>query len=269
MYSGQGFGYRVKARVNAASDLPQSFTLTPTVGAGSVASTYTATFSIPGISTTATQVSTSFSGTHTVAGVNNALAAAINNDKDIFQYAFATSSATNVVVRGRTANTSWASAVAVASAGTAGNSLATSTVSAAVSGNIPFGVFVGTNTGDRTNTVRVPSNTNTKIVGVSMATHAAEKTVIGPTGVAVYPPNQALDVMDRTGNLEGIWVRAVESDITTTDTLCVSVAAATAGFATKTTGSSTISLASRGEFASNATTDANGQPIVLVSFNSL
>lgn len=155
---------------------------------------------------------------------------------------------------------------------------ATPTTAAAAPTRIPFGVFLtkiagstprvlGSITGG---SVRLPNSGDaiSAICGFARLNTSVQKDVVGEAATAGYEANQlAVDVQRRLGDLSGIWVPTLETEIAESDTVYISVAAGSKGFAQKTNANSAIDASTRANFRSGVVTDINNNRVVLVYAN--
>lgn len=137
--------------------------------------------------------------------------------------------------------------------------------------SIPFGVFVARSSGNALGAAKLPGADTDKVLGVTTIQQNQEKDIIGDKADVVYAPLEAMDVLERCGSADGVWVRCVESDIDIDDTVYVVASGATAGYATKTS-TSNISLSTVASFRSGTKAinrDNTGTYMVLVRFNQI
>ena len=153
----------------------------------------------------------------------------------------------------------------------------TPTTAAAAPTRIPFGVFLtkvastprvlGQLNGG---SVRLPNSGDaiSAICGFARLNTSVQKDVVGEDATAGYEANQlAIDVQRRLGDLSGIWVPTLETSILETDTVYISVASGSKGFAQKTSANSAIDATSRAFFRSGVVTDINNNRLVKVYAN--
>ena len=154
----------------------------------------------------------------------------------------------------------------------------TPTTAAAAPTRIPFGVFLtkiagstprvlGSITGG---SVRLPNSGDaiSAICGFARLNTSVQKDVVGEAATAGYEANQlAVDVQRRLGDLSGIWVPTLETEIAESDTVYISVAAGSKGYAQKTNANSAIDASTRANFRSGVVTDINNNRVVLVYGN--
>lgn len=155
---------------------------------------------------------------------------------------------------------------------------ATPTNAAAAPTRIPFGVFltkvagttprvVGTLNGG---SVRLPNSGDaiSAICGFARLNTSVQKDVVGEDATAGYEANQlAIDVQRRLGDLSGIWVPTLETSISESDPVYISVASGSRGFAQKTSANSAIDASSRASFRSGVVVDINNTRLVKVYAN--
>lgn len=187
----------------------------------------------------------------------NGIVAAIRNS-EIYDLAFPTivGSAVRLTLRTPGATTLTATAVGFT---------VTSAVAGAEASPIPFGRFVARKTTDGADEARLPSADTDKLVGVTLSTYAIERDGIGQEATVAYYPGEMMDVLDRCNDLDGMWVEAVETDITVDDTLYVVVGGDDAGKVTK-TASGNIELTYTG-LVQGSVTNSDGTVMVLASVN--
>ncbi len=141
----------------------------------------------------------------------------------------------------------------------------TRTIQAATANSIPFARVVGQASTMEGGQCRLFAQ-NDRILGVALATHALEKDRVGPAAVTVWPPNEVVDVIDKSLANDGVWVECVESvatGIALTDAVyIVHTAGADQGKVTKSSSSTTAYTTAR--FASGVTLDINGKTGVMV-----
>lgn len=135
----------------------------------------------------------------------------------------------------------------------------------ASSPSIPFGVLVARRATDLEDEVRLPSASTDKIVGVSMSTYATEKTAIGQAAKVAYQPNEAMDILDRCNDLDGIWVTCVEPDLSLSDPLYVCTVSPKIGWLTR-SASGNIPLTSA-SLVKGGVTNSDGTVMALLSIN--
>lgn len=154
----------------------------------------------------------------------------------------------------------------------------TPTTAAAAPTRIPFGVFLtkvagatprvlGSITGG---SVRLPNSGDalSAICGFARLNTSVQKDVVGEAATAGYEANQlAVDVQRRLGDLSGIWVPTLETSISESDTVYISVASGSKGYAQKTSANSAIDASARANFRSEVVTDINNNRVVLVYAN--
>lgn len=155
----------------------------------------------------------------------------------------------------------------------------TPTTPAAGPTRIPFGVFLtkisgttprvlGSLTGG---SVRLPNSGDalSAICGFARLNTSVQKDQVGPAATAAYEANQlAIDVQRRLGDLSGIWVPTLETSITPeSDSVYISVASGSKGYAQKSNANSAIDASARARFASDVVTDINNNRVVLVYAN--
>ena len=260
--------YADRSLLNTASQSPQKFTYTPVSG-GTAAATYTTIVNISGKSTVDTSAITSFTASHTAAQLVAALAASLNLVDGVFDSAAAIASATAVTLSGRKKDTAFALSTTVATAGTGAATVTTAQTAAAVASEIPFGRFVAGLPTDAYDVARLPASTSVTaagIHGVTLTTQYSEKTSIGPNATSAYKSGEVMDVVSKTLSNDGVMVECIETDITWTDTLYVSIAAGSEGKASKSSSGSAINLSSKGKFKGAARSSA-GKTVVLVELS--
>lgn len=135
----------------------------------------------------------------------------------------------------------------------------------AVPALVPFGVLVGRRITDLEDEARLLTLTTDIIVGVAMSTYSAEKDAVGPDAKVSYKANEAMDVLDRCNNLDGIWVPCVETDLNVNDVLYASVAPATPGHLTR-NATGTI-LVKNSSLVRGTVVNGDGSRMVLLSIN--
>lgn len=154
----------------------------------------------------------------------------------------------------------------------------TPTTAAASPSRIGFGLFVTKIAGA---TPRVPGTLNggsirlpnsgdaiTSICGITRLNTSVQKDQVGPGATAAYEANQlAVDVQRRLGDLSGIWVPTLETSISESDPVFISVAAGFKGYAQKTNANSAIDASTRASFRSDVVTDINNNRVVKVYAN--
>jgi hypothetical protein len=154
----------------------------------------------------------------------------------------------------------------------------TPTTAAAAPTRIPFGVFLTKIAGSTPRvlgqltggSVRLPNSGDaiTAICGFARLNTSVQKDVTGEAATAGYEANQlAVDVQRRLGDISGIWVPTLETSILESDTVFISVASGSKGFAQKTNANSAIDATSRAFFRSGVVTDINNNRVVLVYAN--
>ncbi len=140
----------------------------------------------------------------------------------------------------------------------------TNTVVAAIPSGIKFGLFVAESADGE---ARLPATDTDKLVGVTLSTYAIERNAVGSNAVTEYPPNEAMDVLDKNNDTHGIWVYCVESDLTTADDIYVVAGGADAGRVTR-SDSGTISVPEyKAKIVKNAIPAINGGFMVGISLN--
>ena len=145
------------------------------------------------------------------------------------------------------------------------------TTAQSLGSSIPFGVFVARTSGDAVGAAKLPGADTDKVLGVTTIQQNQEKNLIGDKADVVYAPMEAMDVLERCGAADGVWVRCIDSDIDIDDTVYVVSSGATAGYVTKTS-TSNISLATVASFRSGTKAinrDNTGTYMVLVRFNQI
>jgi len=154
----------------------------------------------------------------------------------------------------------------------------TPTTAAAAPSRIGFGLFVtkiagstprvlGTLNGG---SIRLPNSGDaiSAICGVTRLNTSVQKDVVGEAATAGYEANQlAVDVQRRLGDLSGIWVPTLETSIAESDTVYISVASGSKGYAQKTSANSAIDASTRANFRSDVVTDINNNRVVKVYAN--
>lgn len=130
---------------------------------------------------------------------------------------------------------------------------------------IPFGTFVARRSTDLADEVRVPTLNSDKIMGVAMSTYAIEKDAKGTMAKVAYQPNEAMDILDRCNDIDGIWVSCVEPDLNLADTLYVGVTGTAAGLLTR-SASGTILLANA-SLVKGTVVNSDGTRMALLSLN--
>ena len=157
----------------------------------------------------------------------------------------------------------WAASVSVLSSGTAAATFALATTASNRSAPIGFGLLVAQDPSTPDNVAHLPNSTNSKVVGVTLSTYAIEKDSIGPDAKTAYHTSETMDVVADTLSNEGINCRAIEPDISRTDVVYSSFAAATAGYATKSPVNATRAYGAK--FRASSFTTSAGENVVLVS----
>lgn len=154
----------------------------------------------------------------------------------------------------------------------------TPTTAAAAPSRIGFGLFVtkiagstprvlGTLNGG---SIRLPNSGDaiSAICGITRLNTSVQKDVVGEAATAGYEANQlAVDVQRRLGDLSGIWVPTLETSIAESDTVYISVAAGSKGYAQKTSANSAIDASTRANFRSDVVIDINNNRVVKVYAN--
>lgn len=144
----------------------------------------------------------------------------------------------------------------------------TPTTAAAAPGVIDFGVAV---TRLSTKSARLPNSGDSinAIAGFTMATQQIQKIGVGEAAVVGYAPSTLpMNVLQRCGTNPGIWVRTAEATISPdSDSVYVSVAAASKGWVQKTNANSAIDVSTRARFRSGVETDVNGRRIVKIQYD--
>jgi len=154
----------------------------------------------------------------------------------------------------------------------------TPTTAAAAPSRIGFGLFVtkvagttprvtGTLNGG---SIRLPNSGDaiSAICGITRLNTSVQKDVVGEAATAGYEANQlAVDVQRRLGDLSGIWVPTLETSIAESDTVYISVAAGSKGYAQKTNANSAIDASTRASFRSDVVIDINNNRVVKVYAN--
>jgi len=227
--SGQGTP-QVASMVNTANDQPQSFDLEP-AAAGAGAASYEVVAEIPGKQTAQTSAYISFTAAHTVADITEELSNALNFTDSIYDVATSDADATKVTVTGRNPNEDVISTLTYTTTG--GGAMAITETGAAKSGTIQFGVFVAQDAGDAFNQVR-PMESGLKVCGGALSTYFVEKDSVGPNAKTEYPSGDAVDVVRKTLSNDGLWMRALQGDISPADTLYASYDAASRGWVSNT-----------------------------------
>lgn len=143
----------------------------------------------------------------------------------------------------------------------AGTAFNAGTVSVA----IPFGAFVARRSSDLADEARLPTLSTDKLLGVAMSTYAIEKDAKGTAAKVAYQPNEAMDILDRCNDMDGIWVSCIEPDLNLADTLYVSVTAPTAGYLTR-NASGTIALVNS-SLVRGSVVNSDGTLMALLSVN--
>lgn len=136
---------------------------------------------------------------------------------------------------------------------------------------VPFGVFVARAAGDAIGTAKLPAANTDSVLGITTAHQNIERDIVGDQGVTEYKALEVMDVVQRCGSLDGVWVRCVESDIDLDDTIYVVASGANAGYATKTS-TSNIDISTVASFQSETIAvnrDNVGTYLVLVRFNQV
>jgi hypothetical protein len=251
---------KVRTLKNSALSSPQIITVTPSA-AGTAAATYRLIFDVPGKTTDQSSVTAAFTASHSVAQITSALASAINYNETLFQLGVATSTANVVSIAGRSGVSNYANG-ATASGGTI--TLAIANASFMESSPIGFGLFVAPNASDSYNEARLPDTTNSKIVGVTKTVSDIEKIGIYQNAKAAFHPNEVMDVVSDTLGNEGMWMRCVETDISHTDTIYASAAAATRGWVTRTPGANSVAVANKAKVMKPSQINRDGSAVVLV-----
>lgn len=218
--------------VAAPSTVDNSTTYSVELTGGEIVGTLQATFTTSGSATQAALA----------AGLLAAIRASV-----MYRYVIPTLSGSTITLKSRKPAVNYT--VASASNASTTNDLTIGTaVTYVQSTDIDFGRFVvGSTSGtiDAPNEARLPTtNSNVVIRGVTVAPRAAaEKNAIGPTAVAKYYKNEAMDVLVRSADATGIWVEC-DSAITATSTLYVDCN--TSGAYGRLTATSTNNLATSG-----------------------
>jgi hypothetical protein len=153
----------------------------------------------------------------------------------------------------------------------------TPTTAAAAPSRIGFGLFVtkvastprvlGTLNGG---SIRLPNSGDaiSAICGITRLNTSVQKNVVGEDATAGYEANQlAVDVQRRLGDLSGIWVPTLETTIAESDTVYISVASGSKGYAQKSSANSAIDASSRANFRSDVVVDINNNRVVKVYAN--
>jgi len=146
---------------------------------------------------------------------------------------------------------------------------ATETTAASIPTGVPIGRFVGQAAGETDlGCAYLPTNVTDRIVGITSMIKDIERVDFrrDPHGTTEYAPNEAMDIVDSTGQSGGIWVEAVEDDILPTDSVYVSVGTNDWGKATK-NNTGTIDISAKARFREKPKRTRYGTVIALVEFN--
>lgn len=225
-----------------------------------------------------TTYSLTFDGTNTVSFTTGAstttaqlgagLHAAIVADAEVFRKVTASVNATTGVIT--LTSVLFNTAIVITSptnATTTGDLTIATTTQPGTSLEIPFGRFVSRTSADTVDPVygyspaRLPTATSGHtILGVTLNAFV-EKNAIGPNAKALYQFQRTMSVLQDCVAIRGVWVEAVDTNITTADTLYISVAAGNEGKVTRSS-SGTIDLSARASFITSSQVSPTGVPMV-------